>query len=161
MQDRKHCSVVFCREEFVKLPAGGKGSGLGLAVAYNAGCDKGRVVQDCAECVGQGIAQLAPFVDRARGLGGHMAWDSAREAELLEKTLHSLLILCDVGVDLLIAAIKPVLGNHGVSAVPRAGEVNHVQILLFDDPVQVCINEVLAWACSPVAYYFLLDMFWL
>ena len=39
-----------------------------------------------------------------------------------------------------------------------AGEVDHVQVVLVDDPVQVCIDEVLTGDGAPVADDLFLDM---
>src|SRR3954453_9410136 len=43
------------------------------------------VVERGAEGVAQGVAELAPLVDRAGGFGGDVAGDAAGEAELLEQ----------------------------------------------------------------------------
>ena len=80
-----------------------------------------------------------------------MAGDAAGEGEALEELAHALLILGDVGIDLGIAAVQPVLSHHGVAAVAGAGEVDHVQVVPLDDPVQVGVDEVLPRAGAPVA----------
>ena len=35
--------------------------------------------------------------------------------------------------------------------MPRAGDVNHVEIILFNDSIQMGVNEVLAWSRSPMS----------
>ena len=60
------------------MPAGGQRSGLGLAVADDAGDDQVGVVERRAEGVAEAVAELAPLVDRARGLGGDVAGDARR-----------------------------------------------------------------------------------
>jgi hypothetical protein len=43
------------------------------------------------------------------------------------------------------------MNDHRRAAVPRAGNINHVEVVFFDDPVQVHINEVLAGRRAPVS----------
>ena len=158
VQDGQHRSVVCWGEELVELPGGGQRAGLGLAVAHHGGGDEAGVIRHGAEGVGQRVAQLAALVDGAGSLRRHMAGDAAGEGKALEEPLHALPIPADVGVDLLIAAVQPVLGHHGVAAVAGAGEIDHVQVILFDDPVQMGVDEVLARAGAPVAHDLFLDM---
>ena len=40
-----------------------------------------------------------------------------------------------------------------------AGEIDHIQIVLLDDPVEMGIDEILARTGAPVADDFLLDLF--
>ena len=75
------------------MPSSGQGTGLGLAVANHRGNDKVRVVERRSKSVGERIAELATLVDGARGFRRHVARDSARERELFEEVLHSLLVL--------------------------------------------------------------------
>ncbi len=123
--------------------AGGQRAGLRLTVTHYAGGDQGRVVHPRRRRRGPGVAQLAALMDGAGGFGGHMAGDAAGEGEPLEELLHAVLVLRDVGVDLGVAAVQPVLRHHGVAAVAGAGEVDHVQIIPLDDPVQMGVDEVL------------------
>ena len=158
MEDGEHRAVPDGIEEFVPVPGGGQGTGLCLTVPHYAGGDEVGVVQHRAEGVGQGVPKLSALVDGARCLRGHMAGDTAGEGELLEEFLHSLQILADVGIDFAVTSLQIGLGHHGVAAVARAGEIDHVQVVLVDDPVQVCIDEVLTGDGAPVADNFFLDM---
>ena len=84
--------------------------------------------------------------------------DVALVIKALEQLLHAVLVPGDVGIDLGIAAVQPVLGHHGVAAVAGAGEIDHVQVAALDDPVQMGIDEVLARAGAPVAHDGLLEV---
>jgi hypothetical protein len=64
MQDGQHRAVGDRVEKLVGLPGGGQRPGLGLAVADDAGDDKGGIVERCAEGVAEGIAEFAAFVNR-------------------------------------------------------------------------------------------------
>ena len=158
MQNGQHRAVSDGVHELVAVPGGGQGAGLRLAVAHHAGGDQVRIVCHGAEGVGQGVSQLAALMNGAGGLGGHMAGDAAGEGEPLEELLHAVLIPGDVGVDFGVAAVQPVLGHHGIAAVAGAGEVNHVQVVPLDDPVQMGVDEVLARAGAPVAHDGLLQV---
>ena len=155
MEDRQDHAVGFGVLELVQLPGGGQGSGLRLAVTHHAGGDEVRVIRHSAESVGQAVTQLTALVDGTGRLRGHMAGDAAGEGELLEQLLHAFLVPGDIGIDLCIRAVQPVLGHHGVAAVAGAGNIDHIQIILFDDAVQVGINKVLTGHSAPVTHNFL------
>ena len=87
-----------------------------------------------------------------------MAGNAAGEGELLEQPAHALDIPADIGIDLTVGALQIGLGYHGISAVSGAREVDHVEIILFNYPVQVGIDKVLPRNSSPVAYDLPLDM---
>ena len=159
VQDGQHGAVHFGAEELVGVPGGGQGAGLGLTVAHHAGGDQVGIVKHRAEGVGQAVTQLAALVDGAWDLGRHMAGDAAGEGELLEQFFHALLVLADVGIDLAVRAVQPVLGHHGVAAVTGAGQIDHVEVVLVDDAVQMGIDEVLAGNGAPVANDLLFDVF--
>ena len=158
VQNGQHRAIGDGVHELVAMPGGGQGAGLGLAVAHHAGGDQVGIVRHGAEGVGQGIAQLAALMDGAGSLRRHMAGDAAGEGEALEQLLHAVLVPGDVGIDLGIAAVQPVLGHHGVAAVAGAGEIDHVQVAALDDPVQMGIDKVLARAGAPVAHDGLLEV---
>ena len=78
VEDRQHGAVVRRVEELVAVPARGQRAGLGLAVADDAGDDQIGVVERGPEGVAEAVAQLAPFVDRARRLRRDVAGNAAR-----------------------------------------------------------------------------------
>lgn len=53
-------------------------------------------------------------------------------------------ILADIGIDLAVSALEIRVPDHGRAAVPGAGDVNHVEVVLLDNSVQVRVNEVLS-----------------
>ncbi len=63
MEDRQNGTVTRRIQEFVGMPAGGQRTGFRFAVAHDAGDDQVRIVEGRAIGVGQGIAQLASFVN--------------------------------------------------------------------------------------------------
>ena len=134
------------------------GPGLGLAVADDARDDQVRVVERRAVGVREGVAELAALVDRAGRLGRDVARDAAREAELLEQLLHPVGVLGDVGVDLAVGALEVRVRDQRRAAVPRADDVDHVQVVLLDDPVQVDVEQVQARRRPPVAEQARLDV---
>ena len=158
VQYGQHGAVRFGVDELVQVPARGKRACLGLAVANHGGRDQPRVVRHGAEGVREGVAQLAALVDGARGLRRHMAGYAAGEGELLEEPLHALPVAGDVRIDFLIAAVQPVLSDHGVAAVARAGDVYHVQAVLLDGPVEVGVDEILAGDGAPMSDDLLFDI---
>jgi hypothetical protein len=151
VQDRQHHPVGHRVQELVGVPARGQGPGLRLAVADDAGDDEVGVVEGRAVGVRDRIAQLAALVDRARRLRRHVAGDPARERELGEETLHPLLVLRDVRVDLAVCPFEVRVGDQAGPAVSGPGDVDHVEVMRLDHAVEVDVDEVQAGGRPPVA----------
>ena len=86
------------------------------------------------------IAELAPFVDAAGRFGRSVAANSAGERELLEETLHPFHIFSLVRIDLGVGPLEVALGQDRRGPVTRAGNVDRVQVVLVDKPVEVDVG---------------------
>ena len=150
MKDREHGAVILRVQKLVAVPSRRERPRLGLAVADHAGDDERRVVERSAEGVAEAVAELAALVDRARRLGRDVARDAAREGELLEEPLQSVLVLRDGGIELAVRSLQVGVRNQRGPAVSRPGNVDHVEIVLPDDAVQVHVDEVLPRRRAPV-----------
>jgi len=80
-----------------------------------------------------------------------MAGDPAGKRKLNEQLPESGLILADVGIDLAVGTLEISVAYDSRAAVPGAGDVDHVEVVLLDDPVQVQVDEILPRGCAPVA----------
>src|SRR5664279_2055130 len=80
-----------------------------------------------------------------------MAGDASGKRKLEEQLLQPGLILADVGIYLAVGAFEIGISNNRRTAMSRTGDVDHVQVVLFDDPVQMRVDEVLAWGRAPMA----------
>src|SRR5215469_14823308 len=80
-----------------------------------------------------------------------MAGNAAREGELSEQALHTLFIKRNIWIDLAIGPLEVSVRDQTGTAVPGAGDVNHVEVVLLYHPVQVNVEEVQAGCRSPVA----------
>ena len=151
MQDRQHRAVGGRIEKLVGMPRRGQRTGLRLAVADDAGDDEIGIVEHRPERMAERIAQLAALVDRARALRRRVAGNSSGKRKLNEELPKPGLILADVGIDLAVSALEISVAHDGRAAVPGAGDVNHVEVVFFDDPVQMHVNEVLPGRRAPVS----------
>ena len=150
VQDRQNRSVRDRIEKFVGLPGGRQGARFGLAVADDAGDDEPGIVERGAECVAERISEFAAFVDGAGRRRRDMARNAARKGELFEEPLHPGLVLTDVGIDLAVAALEIGVGDQRRSAMAGAGDVDHVEIVQSDGPVQMDVDEILPRRRSPM-----------
>src|SRR5918999_3922757 len=158
MQDGKNSPVVDGIEEFVRVPTGRQRAGLCLAIAYHTSDPQVCFVQGSAVGMCKRVTQFPTFIDGTWCFWGHMAGDATWERELGEQLLHALLVLRDVRVQLAVRALQVRVGHHTRCAVARASDINHVQIILLDDPVKMDIDEVQPWRCAPVTKQSWLDM---
>ena len=150
VQDREDDAVGDWVEELVGMPSGRERAGLGLAVPDNASHDQAGIVERGAEGVAERIAELAALVDRAGGCRRDVARNAAGERELGEELLHPRLVPADVGVYLAVAPFEIGVRHQRRAAMAGSGDIEHVEIVRLDDPVQVDVDEVLAWRRAPM-----------
>ena len=151
VQDRQDGAVRRRVQELVRVPRRGERPGFRLAVADDARDDQVRVVECGSERVRERVAELAALVDRARHFGRGVARDPARERELLEQSLNALRILGDVRIHLAVRPLQVRVRHDRGAPVPGTADVDHVQVVRLDDPVQVDVDEVQARSRPPVA----------
>src|SRR5208337_1834251 len=151
MQDRQHRPVDDRVEEFVAVPAGGEGPRLGLAVANHHEGDQVRVVVGRPVSVRDAVAQFAAFVDTAGGFWRGVAADAAREGKLLEKALQPRCVFALFRVDLGVRPLEVSLGQYGGRPVPGATDVDRVEVVFFDQPVEVGVGKALTGVRTPMA----------
>ena len=158
MKDRQNGAVARGIEEFVGMPARGQRAGFRLAVANDAGDDQVRIVEGRAIGVCQGIAQLAAFVDRARCFRRDVARNAVRPGELAEEPVQSGSAAFDRRIALRVGAFQIGMRHQAGTAMPRADDVDHVEVVLLDQPVEVHVEKVQSRRRAPMAQQPRLDM---
>ena len=142
VQNRKHRTVGLRIQEPVAVPAGRERARLGLPVADHARNEQVRVVEGSAVRVGERIAELATFVDRAGSLRRSMARNPSRERELPEELAEPVFVIRDVGIQLRIRSFEIGVRDNGRPAVPGPGDVDRAQIAPPNRTVQVYVDQV-------------------
>ena len=158
MQDRQHRAVVHRIEKLVRVPAGGERAGFRFAIADDAGDEQVGIVERRAESVRQRVTQLAALMNRAGCLRRDVARNAAGKGELFEQPLHPVFILRDVGIDFAVGAFQVGVRHQSRPAVARPGDVDDVQVVFLDDPVQMDVDEVQPRRRAPVAEQARLDV---
>ena len=87
-----------------------------------------------------------------------MAADPARKRKLLEQPSQPVRIFGDVAVDFGVGALQIDVGDQGGRAMARSGDKNDVQIVFFDQPVEVNVNEAHARIGAPMTEQPTLDV---
>src|ERR1700682_637235 len=90
------------------------------------------------------IAELAALVDRTWALGRCVAGNASGKRKLNEEPAQPSLVLANVGIDLAVSALEVGIADDRRTAMPGAGDVNHVEVVFLDDPIQVHVNEILS-----------------
>src|SRR5665213_767264 len=121
--------------------------------------DQVGIVKSSAKSVGHAIAQFAAFVDGTRRLWSAVTADTSRKRELLKESAHASCILGFVEVNLRVCSFEVGVCEGRRGSVPGARNVDHVQIVFFDQPVQVDPNETLTRVRSPMPDQTLLEVF--
>src|SRR6185437_8914964 len=70
--------------------------------------------------------------------------DPPGKRELGEELPETGFVLADVRIDLAVGALKVGMAHERRAAVTGTSDIEHIQVILLDDPVQVNINEILA-----------------
>jgi hypothetical protein len=150
VQDRQHGPVVGGAEELVGVPCGRQRAGLGLAVTDHARHDQAGIVERGAEGMAKRVPQLAAFVDRSWSRRRDVAGDAPGKRELGEELPEPGFILADVRIDLAVCALEVGIPHQRRPAVTGTSDIEHVQVILLDNPVQVNVDEILARCGAPV-----------
>ena len=151
VEDRQHGAVAGRVEVADRLPRPFERPGLGLAVADHARRDQVRVVEHRAEGVHERVAQLAALVDRAGCGHADVAGHATGGRELPEQVAHARGVEGRVGVDLGVGALEVDAGQQRRSAVAGAGQVDDVEVVPGDRPVEVGVEEAQPGRRAPVA----------
>src|ERR1700758_462887 len=88
-----------------------------------------------------------------------MARNAAGERELSEEALHALFFRRNVRIYLAVCPLEVGVCHQARPAMPRAGDVDHVEVVFLDQAVQVDVYEIQAWGRSPMAEQPRLDVF--
>src|SRR5262249_35230888 len=127
-------------EEFVGMPARRQRSSFRFAVADDAGNDQIGIVERRSVGVREGIAELAALVYRTGRLRRYVVRDATGEGELGEQALQPLLVARDVRITLTVGSLEVGVRTQAGPAMSRAGNVDHVEVVLLDHPVQVNVD---------------------
>ena len=98
----------------------------------------------------QRVTQLAAFVDGAGNFGRDMAGDAARPGELAKELLHAVAVEFNGRIAFGVGAFQIRVRHDTWPAMARAHDVHHVQAVLFDQPIQMHINQVQSWHGAPM-----------
>src|SRR6266404_5856772 len=71
-----------------------------------------------------------------------MTRDAIRPGELPKEPLQPVSAALDIGISLRVGAFEIAMRHQPRTAMTWADDINHVQIVFFDQPVQVYVNEV-------------------
>ena len=96
------------------------------------------------------VAKLTAFVDTAGRFRRGVAPDPAGKGELLEEALHPGEVFALVRVNLGIRALEIRLGEDCRRPMPGATDIDGVQIILVDQPIEVDIGKGLAGVRAPM-----------
>ena len=151
MKDRKYRAIACRIQKLVGVPAGRQGAGFGLAVADDAGDDQIRIVESGTISMDQGIAQFPTFMDRARRFRRHVTGNSIRPGELPEQPMQSAPVTLDRGVSLGIRPFQISVRHDTRTAMAGANDVDHVEVIILDQPVQMDIDEIQSRGRAPMA----------
>src|SRR5262249_17167207 len=89
-------------------------------------------------------------MDRSRRFRGGMTGNSSWKRELLEELSQALFIFLNVGIKLRVGPLQVGIRHHPWPAVSGAADIDHVQVILVDQPVEVRINEVESGSRPPM-----------
>src|SRR5215470_1848753 len=85
----------------------------------------------------------------------------ARKGKLLEKPPQAFFVLAFVCVNFGVGTLQIDGSQNTRGAVPRSGQKNHVQVILFDEAIQVDVSKSQTGTCTPVSQKPIFDVLYL
>src|ERR1700686_1580406 len=98
-------------------------------------------------------------MNRAGRFRSDMARNAARKRELLEQFPKALFVLWDVRINFAVSAFQIGVGDQSRPAMSRTCDVQDIEIVFFDQAIEVYIDEIQPWRCAPMAEQPGLDVF--
>src|SRR6202140_5784319 len=115
--------------------------GLRLAVANCYGDDEIGIVEGCSVGVRDGVAQFTALVNGTRRLGCAVRANASGEGELPEELEQARFVATFVRINLGVVTLEVAIGECGWSAMARARDVHHIQVVLLNQTIQVYPEE--------------------
>src|SRR6202043_3102132 len=150
MKDRKYRAVACGIQKFVGMPTSRESPGLSFAVADDATDDQIRIVEGGSIRMRHRVAQFAAFMNGAGGLRRYVTGNSMRPGKLAKEPLQSVPAALYRRITLGVRAFEIAVGHDTRAAVARTNDVDHVQVIVLDQPVEVDIEEIQAGCGSPM-----------
>jgi hypothetical protein len=101
--------------------------------------------------MGEAITEFASLMNGAGRFRGTVASDTPGERKLSEESFHSLPVLALIRIDLGIASVQIDWCEDTGGAMPGTGNIDHVQVVFSNHPIEMRPDEGLAWAGSPMS----------
>src|SRR4051812_21634746 len=98
-------------------------------------------------------------MNRPGRLRSDVAWNAAGKRELPKQSLHASNVFGDLAVVLAVRAFEVSVRNHRGSAVTRTCDVDHVEVVTTDHPVEMNVYEVQAGRGAPMPEQTRFDVF--
>ena len=150
VQDGEYGTVARWIQKLIGVPTRSQWAGFGLSIAHDATGQQVRVIENRAIGVQQRITKLATFVNRPGSFGRDMAGNSARERKLFEEPLHALSGLRNLRIVLAVGAFQIGIGNDPGATMTRARHVDHIEVSLPDQAIEMNIDEIETGRGAPV-----------
>src|SRR5262249_5329460 len=159
MQNRQNDAIAHGIQEAIALPASLEGTGFGFAIANYADDEKVGIIKSGAKSVQERIAQFTALMDGIREMRTAVARHATRGREFAEEEAHTADIHGDFWMHAGVSALEIGVRVQSRPAVARAGDVKGVDIVLFDQAIQVHVNKAETRRSAPMAEKAGLDMF--
>src|ERR1041384_2026345 len=98
----------------------------------------------------QAITKFAALMNRTGSFRCDVARNAARKRKLFEEALQTGLGLRNLAIDFAVRSFEISICDQCWPAVPGPRNINRVQMLLADQPVQMNVDEVESGRGSPV-----------
>ena len=132
--------------------------GLRFAIPHNRNREQIRIVEGGAKRVREDVAKLTTLVDRARRGHTDVTRDPAGRRELPEQTPQAGRVLSNFWINLRVRPFQVHIRYDGRTTVAGAGQIDRIDPVILDEPVQVDVDEAQAGRRAPVAEQPRLDM---
>src|SRR6266851_2355778 len=132
------------------MPTCRQWAGFRFAVSNDATHQQIGIVERRSIRMSNGVTEFAALVNRSRRFRGNVTRNAPRKRELLEEMLQPLCILRDMRIHFAVSSFQKGVGDQARTAMSRTRDIDHVEVVLLDQAIQMDINEIQSGSCSPV-----------
>src|SRR5215468_8272308 len=141
IQDGQHRAIANGIEKLVDVPRSSQRTCLGFTIPDHCRDDQIWIVKGGAARVRQNVTQLATFVDRAGCFGSAVTADTAGKRKLFEEPRQAVNVLAFLWINLRVGSFNVNRPQHAGRAVTGTSHVNHVEVELLYDAIQMGIYK--------------------
>ena len=151
IEDWKNSTIIDRVQESIWQPTSHQWSSFPFTITNYCRSNDIWIIQYSSSSVWKCVTKFSTFVDRSWCFRRRVWSNSSREWEDLTQVFETFFILRNTWIQFSVWTIQVWIRYHYLPTMTWSFNVEHIQVVFIDGPVQVSIDKVLPRYCTPVS----------